>query len=291
MDCQNLVGNPYFDRDPGKACFDLKYNGWEAMNGTTQLQFDECQSKPPSQILATVGLNNLPDPFIGTGYMGIIAIDAEFIQPNGAINRHFLSSYLNGIFQPGEKYVVEFRYRPWYRNNYFVDRLEVFVGDTALDEDNYHLYSPTVGIQEPIIDTVQWRLFKKEFISQGGETILNIGVLSHDSLINMIPNPPNISQGNSYNWNRWPMIFIDAVFLYKATDTLYTVTLPQDTTLCPNETLNLVAQLDSGFKLKDTVTTYLWNNGSTDSTLLVTAPGTIGCKPPSTTALYKVIPL
>ena len=266
---QNLVGNPYFDRDPNKACFDIQYGGWEASWGSTQLAFDICQTKPPSQVLSTVGLNHLPFPYVGTGYMGVIAKSNNF-----NIIRQFTSTYLMYGLQVGEEYIVEFRYKPWYRNNYFVDRLGVYVGNTPIDNSNYSNYTATVSIQQSITDTTQWLLFSDSFIAKGGETILNIGNFSPDSITTEIPNPPNINKGTLYNARRWPLIFIDAVFLYKATDTLYTVTLPQDTLLCPGETLDLVAVLDSGFKLQDTVTTYLWSTGSTDSIITVTQPGT-----------------
>ena len=69
-------------------------------------------------------------------------------------------------------------------------------------------------------------------------------------------------------------MFIDAVALYKASDTLFSVSIGNDTLLCPGEELTLTANLDDGFKLDDTVTTYLWNTGDTVPQITVTSPGT-----------------
>ena len=219
LQSQNLIQNPFFERDLSKPCFDLMFNGWEAsLNGAGTLMFHDCQSLPVSSVLGTIGLNDLPYPYFGNGYWGIIG---KHLNQN--VSRNYASSFLSDTLALGINYVLEFHYRPWARNNYHIDRLEFHVGNIGLNDSIYSNYTPSGGINIPINDTLEWVLFSAGFVAKGGESVLNIGNISPDALINKITN--NLNGTNQTNAYRWPLIFIDAVFLYKATDTLYTVNL------------------------------------------------------------------
>lgn len=68
--------------------------------------------------------------------------------------------------------------------------------------------------------------------------------------------------------------YIDAVYLFDPQDTVFAVNLPPDTVLCAGDEMRLHARHDDGFKLEDTVKTFLWSTGATDSSITVTQPGT-----------------
>ena len=266
MDCQNLIGNPYFN-----SLFPSNFpnGGWEATlgSGVPFFHFNRCGGG--QNVIKCPGAFSAPLPKFGNGYFSNV-----FLENQVNSQRNFTSSFLSQPLVANEEYTVEFWYIAYARNNYHGDRLGVYIGNDTVFHYNYINYPPQVETHQPITDTVNWKLLKGSFIAQGGEQKITIGNFYSAAQTTLIPNPPYLNAGHQVNASAWPMVFIDGVFVYKSTDTVYTVTLPPDTMLCPNETLNLVAQIDSGFKLQDTVTTYLWNNGSTDSTLLVTAPGT-----------------
>jgi len=266
---QNLVGNPYFHLDSCVLIGTVPYpNGWyEACGWGDFLFLNKCICFPNIPI-GCVGKNGIALPKFKDGILNIILTSHQR-------SKTFASTYLQSPLAVGETYVTEFYYRSWQRCNYFANRLGIVLSqDTGIvSETTYLNYTPVAGTNQPLSDTTQWVKLQFSFVAQGGETVLSIGNFWPDNQTTLIPNPPSVNATHQENYSFWPMIFIDGVFLYKATDTLFTATLPNDTLLCPNEQLVLQPLLD-GFKLEDTTTTYLWSTGSTDSTITVTQPGT-----------------
>jgi gliding motility-associated-like protein len=269
---QNLVGNPYFELDTSIGCVligTVPYpNGWYEASGWGDFIFLNTCICQPNVPIGCVGKNGIPLPKFKDGMLNIILT-------NHSRYKCFASTYLQSPLAIGETYITEFYYRTWQRSNYFANRLGIVLSqDTGIvSETTYLNYTPVASINQPLSDTTQWVKLKFSFVAQGGETVLSIGNFWPDNQTTLIPNPPNVNAVGPFNGGFWPMIFIDGVFLYKATDTVNTATLPNDTSLCPNEQLVLHPQRQ-GFLLEDTLTTYLWSTGSTDSTITVTQPGT-----------------
>ncbi len=213
---------------------------------------------------AKPGYYPFPMPHKGIGY-------AQVSLKKGLIGRSFISQLLTDTLQAGQEYCVEFYTRPFLFSVFLSNNIGVYFSADTLD---YYAYTtgitPHVEASQIITDTTKWTRVKGSFVAQGNEHFINLGNFRHDTASTMVLSNFNIHWWFVYNI---PTYLIDAVSVYKPTDTLYTVTLPKDTLLCPGETLDLVAVLDSGFKLQDTVTTYLWSTGSTDSNITVTQPG------------------
>ncbi len=260
---QNLISNPYFLK--GAACPGVAPEWERSSYGMQALNIDTNCSCNNGITNGCIGVNSVPYPKFYSALMGITTL----ISPAG-VTRSFLGTAFTTPLTGGETYMVEYWYRPWARNNYHIDRIGAVITNDTVFQNNYMNYLPTVEQIQPITDTSQWQHFKESFVSQGGEQLIWIGNVRPVSMVIQIPNYPNAPL--QFNNGRSPMVFIDGVFVYKATDTLYTATLPNDTLLCPNNQLVLQPILD-GFKLEDTTTTYLWSTGSTNSSIVVTQPG------------------
>jgi gliding motility-associated-like protein len=129
--------------------------------------------------------------------------------------------------------------------------------------------SPLITSNTIFTDTV-WRKFSASFVATGQEIQLTIGHFYKPQNTPWVPSPYN---PGSFPFTYNSAYFVDAVSLFKSSDTLFTGDLGSDTLLCPGEVLTLQPDV-SGFKLQDTVVAYLWSTGSTDSAITVNAPGT-----------------
>jgi gliding motility-associated-like protein len=260
---QNLITNPYLIK--GLGC-PIIAPGWERSGyNSTAITIDSLCTSGGSP-WCCIGEKSVPRPLFLSGMMAINISENSW----GEV-RIFLGTAFTTPLTNGTNYMVEYWYRPWARNNYHINKIGAVITSDTITPFNYLNYLPTVEQIKPITDTTQWLHFKASFIAQGGEQIIWIGNLRPLAQLIQIPNYPNAPL--QFNDGSSPMVFIDGVFVYKATDTVYSISLPKDTMLCPNQQLVLHPQRQ-GFKLEDTTTTYLWNTGSTDSSIVVTQPGT-----------------
>ena len=231
----------------------------------------EAWAVSPNFTEAKPGYYPFPKTFVGKGYAQVSLYKTN----NYWRSRASISQKLSTSLQNGEVYVLEFYTRPFIWSSNFSKNIGAYLTADSIDYYDYNNdLIPIVEANQVVDDTSSWTHVKGIFMATGNEQFITIGNFRHDTSTVVVPSGFQSNPNYLYYGYTWTKYFVDGVALYKATDTIYKVTLPKDTTLCPNETLNLVAQLDSGFKLQDTVTTYLWSNGSTDSTLLVTTPGT-----------------
>ncbi len=99
------------------------------------------------------------------------------------------------------------------------------------------------------LDTLNWLKVFNSFIANGGEKYLTIG--NFDNIVNW----PSGKQGEIY-------VYVDDVSICECS---FQVNLGKVRTLCDGETTLLNASMPGA--------TYLWQDGSTDSTFLVTKPG------------------
>jgi gliding motility-associated-like protein len=102
------------------------------------------------------------------------------------------------------------------------------------------------------------------------------------SSFNVIDSSTSLSRRRNFNNDPQAMfqsfysfVFFDDFHFYKCSDTLFTVQLPADTTLCEGETLQLTAQvIDSTYMLENETRHYLWSTGDTTPSITVNQAGT-----------------
>ncbi|MCH8555864.1 MAG: hypothetical protein LAT76_11940, partial [Schleiferiaceae bacterium] len=99
-----------------------------------------------------------------------------------------------------------------------------------------------------------WQHLKGSFIANGGEQFLTLGSFFDmtDSANEIQPTTPISGPWSSSVAPNTALWLIDAVYCYKCSDTLFTVDIGRDTTLCSGDNLSLHAFYD-GFKLEDSV--------------------------------------
>ena len=249
------------------------------------------------------GGGHMPRVKRGEGYGCVVVLECGSDYPGfptfRSINRcQRTKSFMNSTSLNLEKdtiYVLEF----FYRTNPFA----------RFQSRNltYGFYSDSVNLNDSIIVTqvsdileyfpsyTEWNHHRSFFTASGEEVTLFFNGEGHDSLIRQVdsmripPYLPSIISGNHNSHWRTAGTLIDDVHLYKASDTLFTVTLPEDTVLCLGDSLWLHAEPE-GFKLEDTITTYEWSTGETTRPLRSRKRAPIGWKSASTIRTGHVIP-
>ncbi len=140
----------------------------------------------------------------------------------------------------------------WIPSAYILlDSLGVILTKDSVQDTTIPIISNGIKVQNDIfnIDTVNWFQISNSFIANGGEKYLTIG--NFDNIINW----PLGEEGEIY-------IYIDDVSVCECA---YKINLGNDTILCQGEALLLNASLQGA--------TYIWQDGSTNSTFLATKPG------------------
>lgn len=223
------------------------------------------------------GVYSVPFPKYGSGVVGVkTRYDG---QVPFADFRIYSSPQLTNSLDSGSTYVVEFQYRPWHRNPYHPIHIGTVISDSlefglvggSFSWSNH--YTPDTELNQPLTDTANWTRYLQSFVADGDTSRRLVIGGFHSDTEPQIPN--QVAQSSyAYNLGLSPIIWICAPQLYKATDTLFSVSLGPDTTICLGESVNLAAVYDSGFKLLDTAQTWLWSTGSTQPTISVSSPGT-----------------
>ena len=237
-------------------------NGWHC---------HECQDPWPPPLGngqgAKPGYSPFPMPKEGISYAQLNLLLGQ----NGFLERGFISQKLQAPLLAGETYTIEFYVRTWKWSMKLCSNLGVYFTADSLDYFAFKQnLTPHFEMGYLHNDTTQWTRILGTYVANGTELFFNMGNFRHDTATTTAPSGYGPNPLDIYNN---PSYLIDAVMLYRPADTLYTATLPNDTLLCPNQTLVLYPQRQ-GFLLEDTLTTYLWSTGSTDSTITVTQPGT-----------------
>ncbi len=197
-------------------------------------------------------------------------------------SRSFIETKLLQPLVPLVDYTVEFYVNRRKRILYTPKQIAAY-----LSTDTFHwvdhinqVITPQVVVQDTLKYQPnhwrEWTHIKGSFVANGGEKFLTLGnfdstgtgtrgrLIYFDSKIDT----------NDWFWSRLlDHYFFDAVYVYKSTDSLYSVQLPADTTLCFGDTLRLHAQHSNTFKLEATKR-FRWSTGSLDSSITISQPGT-----------------
>jgi gliding motility-associated-like protein len=267
---QNLVVNSFL-------LFNTTSCTWTSSIGTLYLMsIDSCKQSTTFDPLA-FGYYDVPKPKYGSGIVGIKPRhDGQAFVTD---SRVFSCPQLSQSLDSGETYVVEFQFRPWHRNTYHPVHLGTVISDSLMPGmvggsfqwTNSH--TPDTELNQPLTDTANWTRYLQSFVADGDTSRRLVIGGFHSDTEPQIPNQVAQSS-NAYHLGLSPIIWICAPQLYKASDTLFSVSLGRDTTLCFGESLNLSAVYDSGFKLLDTAQAWRWSTGSIQPSITVTSPGT-----------------
>ncbi len=187
--------------------------------------------------------------------------------------RGFAETMLRDTLKAGKEYVIEFYTMRFAPQNYFaIDKLGAYASADTFRHFDYKKQNifPQVEANSHLYDDRNWIRIIGSFTAQGNERFLTIGNFTPDK--QTVKNWLSVDTFSDNHFYQG-LYHIDAVSLYLYTDTLFKVTLPPDTTLCVGEELELYAMHDDGFKLEDSVKTFLWSTGSTDSSIIVNTPG------------------
>ena len=132
----------------------------------------------------------------------------------------------------------------------YLDSIGMFFTKVTVQDTTLPILSNGNKVQNSItnIDTLNWFKISNSFIANGGEHYLTIG--NFDSIVNWT---------NDFQ----TYVYIDDVAVCECS---FQFNLGKDTTLCNGETLQLKVNMPNA--------TYIWQDGSTDSTYTVTQAGT-----------------
>ncbi|MFN3951075.1 MAG: gliding motility-associated C-terminal domain-containing protein [Thermaurantimonas sp.] len=131
----------------------------------------------------------------------------------------------------------------------------------------------------------EWKKISfKTTITNGEYTMLYLGWFSHpldNAFSHVIDSTSILAYGKCYTLNYVlvpygysALLYIDDVHFFRCSDTVFSVHLPPDTTLCEGESLTITPTVvDSLYALENDTRSYLWNTGDTTPTITVTQPG------------------
>ncbi len=248
-----------------------------------------------------IGLAQTPSAYQGRSYIGLQLYDTlrykrtfypgpccttvydslKTIDTLNFFRRSFASTKLKSGLQKDSIYVIEYGV---HMDTY--DRFGKYTNDfgVRLSSDtiryNDYLTLPLSNTFSPpgiIRENDGWVNVKHHMKANGDERFLTIGNFLPDNKSFWQLAPSDSSYCVSYGETPFQYYF-DAIYLYKASDTVFHVNLPADTAICSGSSFRLHTLHDDGFKLEDTVKTFEWSTGSTDSSITVTGPGTYWVK-------------
>ena len=256
----NLVPNPSFENysncpyNQGEIYFAI---GWFNGCGWNPDYFNSCNSDTMTCSTPKNGFTyQLPKS--GNAYSGIhtYSYTPDF--------REYIAVKLKNSLKKNSRYCIKF-YTSFAATSHSVDLIGAYFSlDSIACVNTNNLFNKAPQICNSygniLIDTLNWMKISGNFISTGGEKYLYIGDFYPDSQNTIIPFNLSYTYTISY-------YFIDDVSVCDCED--FKPKLGKDTTLCAGQQILLKANVP---KEADSVI-YTWQDGSKDSTYLVTQPG------------------
>ena len=206
--------------------------------------------KPPNVL---VGCYQYPRT--GDGYIGLFTYRSNIPE-----FREYAHTELVSPLEQGTCYYFEMYVNHAECNGILTDGIGVAFSNTAVDVNTTVVLPMTAVIEQPsgtlISDTLGWVKVSGNYTASGGEKFMVIGNFRDDNAttstaLNSNPNDPTASY-----------VFIDDVSLSAVN---FSIDLGSDTLLCEGENLELDPNAIAD--------NYLWNDGSTNSTLIVDESG------------------
>lgn len=214
-----------------------------------------------------IGLNTAPKSIV-VGHLTEPLIGNEF---------YCAEAYIRPIFNDDLHRTSRPEVKDYCRNSVAAGKSFGMFFHTDDSLSSHHLWedsavAPQVLNTEYLVDSSKWTMISGSFVAKGNERFVFLGTFLNDSILRI---PYNVIPANGNLGSIKGQLLVDAVYCYKCTDTLFTAHIGNDTLLCPGETLPLHAFYE-GFKLKDTVATYVWQTPygpRYDSTIVADRPG------------------
>jgi gliding motility-associated-like protein len=199
-------------------------------------------------------------PRSGNGFAGILPSDFYVYIDY----REYISNHLTTPLMHNKKYCAKFFVIRWKTNNILIDAFGLLFTNNFVVQSSLMvplLYTAQVKNQRGNIlaSATNWMKISGSFIAQGGEQYITIGNFEQQDSVTRVY-LGTFPTSCSYN--------IDDVSVCDCED--FKPKLGRDTTLCAGQQLLLKANVP---KEADSVV-YTWQDGSKDSTFLVTKPGT-----------------
>lgn len=252
---QNLVENPSLEAtqcpifSPNPSDYIAP---WTSYFGVTEYYEPSCGNA------GTAATTNNSQAFDGRGFVGINV----YGQTGGVFNRNYIHGELTEPLEAGKYYRATFYVKPVFLNapsgSYGINNIGMLVTDSIVDTipvNNIIDIEPTIKGENPIINTSFWTPICGVFRAKGGEEYITIGNFSVDSETSFTPLDGSTNAMGSY----YLVDFVEVV----ETDFPQ---LPEDTILCLQERIDLdIRRIDFS---------YVWQDGSTNGTYLITQPGT-----------------
>ena len=255
---QNLVQNGSFENGncPTFASQLDFVDFWNNPTLGTPEFYHECASpasyvQPPNILIGCY-----QHPRTGDGYIGLFTF-----RTNISNFREYAQNELLSPLEQGKCYYFEMYVSHAECNAVTSDGIGVAFSANAVSNNITTVLPITAAVEQPagdiLSDTMNWIRVSGNYTAAGGEKYLIIGNFRDDNATTSSSiNVPNSDPNTSY-------VFIDDVSL---TEISSTIDLGPDTLLCSGQSLELnpTGQAD----------TYLWSDGSSDSTLIVNETGT-----------------
>lgn len=189
----------------------------------------------------------------GNGYVGIV-----LLHKRSENYREYIQTQLIDTLAKGRTYKVSFKYSLADSCNFSTNSLGIYFSDEMIRTDTPILgkninVTPQLILNKDLNTVNGWERISFNYLAKGGEKYITLGNFLNDSAT-LTKNLSNILLP-------WSYIYIDDVCVY---DTCLrpNILLPTDTNICNNESLLL--------KLNSNNSTFLWQDGDTNSSYVVT---------------------
>ena len=193
--------------------------------------------------------------------------------------RGFMQVKLSQPLKRDEEYVLEFYIHPILIKrvqNHLIPHLGLHLSQDTFKpkrvfEQNFR---PTFETSK-FYKQSKWYRIQAEVKANGGEQFLTIGNFrrANNTTVQQNGCQPGCTGLAAGPVMMPPQIYVDAVYLFKTTDSLFNVYIDAPNFKCPDEEITLTVK-DTGFKLNVESKKYLWNTGDTTKSIKVQNPGT-----------------
>ncbi len=251
----NLVQNPSFEQYFSCPSMTGELHKCKYWWGFSTEYFNICGSTTPINVSVPANAFGFQYAHTGVAYAGVSIYEGGISDPD---YREYIKTKLSDTLIVNKRYCTKFyisltQYSyNWIPTAYiFLDSVGTLFTKDSIKDTVVPLLNNGIKVQNSIynIDTVSWFEISNSFKANGGEKYLTIG-----NFDNIIYWPLGV-EGITY-------IYVDDVSVCECA---YNLNLGNDTTLCQGEALLLNASLQGA--------TYIWQDGSTNSTYLATQPG------------------
>ena len=255
LTAQNLVENPSLE---ATQCPIYSPNPSEYITPWTTYFGTPNYFEPNCGNAGSAATTNNSQPFDGQGFIGL----EVYGQAGAQYNRDYIHGELKEPLVAGKFYRVSFFAKPVFLpggGSYAIDNLGMVLSDTIIDTipaNNVLELQADISATDPIINTSFWTPVCGVYKAKGGERFITIGNFSIDQETAITPLSGSTNPTQGY-------YLIDFVEVVENDFP----ELPADTIIC-----SLQDRID--IDIREIDFSYLWQDGTTSGSYLITRPGT-----------------